>query len=193
MSAPGATKQLRRRLTRGCKSPNCLQLDQAPVSCTQTDQTGCQRRRKLLLPPVAASHHLLLSAMNVMVTPRSNYCRRAVRPDRLSSATRQCGLSAASSAQRPPAREPRHPIGADRARPIGREVLRPHEVLSEPQRPSEEAQRGKSGCTWGCCLIHGAAVVGRFFQRAREAEGGGGRRREAPRRALLFTLRANGK
>ena len=28
MSAPGATKQLRRRLTRGCKSPNCLQLEQ---------------------------------------------------------------------------------------------------------------------------------------------------------------------
>ena len=28
MSAPGATKQLRRRLTRGCKSSNCLQLDQ---------------------------------------------------------------------------------------------------------------------------------------------------------------------
>ena len=87
---------------------------------------------------------------------------RAVRPDRLSSATRQCGLSAASSAQRPPARQLRHPISADRARPIGREVLRPPEVRSEPRRPSEEAQRGQSGCTWGC-LIHEAAVVGRFF------------------------------
>ena len=62
---------------------------------------------------------------------------RALRREWASRLTRQCGLSAASSAQRPPAPKPRHPISGDRARPIGREVLRPHEVLSEPQRPSE--------------------------------------------------------
>ena len=112
---------------------------------------------------------------------------RALRREWASRLTRQCGLSAASSAQRPPARQLRHPISSDRARPIGREVLRPHEVRTEPRRPSEEAQRGQSGCTWGC-LTHEAAVVGRFFSSARE----GGREADAPRASLyLKGLTAN--
>ena len=107
---------------------------------------------------------------------------RAVCPPVAFFGTRQRGLSAASSAQRPPARQCQQSTPPFRVSGLGREVFRPHEVLSEPQRPSEEAQRGKSGCTWGC-LTHEAAVVGRFFfQRAREGE--------APRRALPFTLRA---
>ena len=57
---------------------------------------------------------------------------RAVCPPVAFFGTRQRGLSAASSAQRPPARQLRHPIGVDRARPIGRKVRYWREWLQHP-------------------------------------------------------------
>ena len=70
---------------------------------------------------------------------------RALRREWASRLTRQCGLSAASSAQRPPARQCQRSRRLFRVSGLGREVLRPPEVRSEPRRPSEELQRGQSG------------------------------------------------
>ena len=144
-----------------------------------TDRSdGMPTTKEALTSACCSQHRIICCCLRCFFALEMLELLRAVRPDRLSSATRQCGLSAASSAQRPPARKPRHPISGDRARPIGREVLRPHEVLSEPRRPFLVPQRVNSGShtvpyTWGCS--------GRpfFFQRAREAEGGA-----APRASL---------
>ena len=87
-----------------------------------TDRSDGMPTTKEALTSACCSHHLLLSALFFCVgNARITACGRCEQASRL---TRQCGLSAASSAQRPPAREPRQPIGGDRARPIGREVLR---------------------------------------------------------------------
>ena len=111
---------------------------------------------------------------------------RAVCPPVAFFGTRQRGLSAASSAQRPPARQCQRSRRPFRVSGLGREVLRPHEVRSEPQRPFLVPQRVNSGSTPGC-LTHEAAVVGRFFFSARGREGGA-----APRASLyLKGLTAN--
>ena len=98
---------------------------------------GRALEEQLFLPPAArgiASFAAVCAAKLAVAPGRIIECGRA---DRLSSATRQCGLSAASSAQRPPARQCQRSRRPFRVSGLGREVLRPPEVRSEPQRPSE--------------------------------------------------------
>ena len=111
-----------------------------------TDRSdGMPTTKEALTSACCSQHRIICCCLRCFFALEMLELLRAVRPDRLSSATRQCGLSAASSAQRPPAREPRQPICSDRARPIGREVLRPPEVRSEPQRPFLVPQRVNVG------------------------------------------------
>ena len=111
-----------------------------------TDRSdGMPTTKEALTSACCSQHRIICCCLRCFFALEMLELLRAVRPDRLSSATRQCGLSAASSAQRPPARQCQRSRRLFRVSGLGREVLRPHEVLSEPRRPSEEAQRVNSG------------------------------------------------